>query len=85
MKRTNNIEIRGLEPLYLDRQGVGNDAVHRVFREGVKVFVWASHELRLQSVATPAVVFKHEEVQLHRQIWNKGAKMKAGAHEGSPH
>lgn len=35
------------------------------------MFVWPSHELRLQSVAAPAVVLECEEIQLHGQIWNK--------------
>lgn len=74
--------ITAVKPLYLDRQGVSYDAIHRVFCEGVKVFVWSSHELRLQSVAAPTVVFKHEEIQLHGQIWNKGAKIKAGPTKG---
>ena len=56
---------------YLHGERVGHDAVHRVFCEGVEVFVRSSHELRLQSVAAPTVVLEHEEVQLHGQIWNK--------------
>lgn len=74
-----------VKPLYLDRQGVGHDAIHRVFCEGVKVFVWSSHELRLQSVAAPPIVFKHEEIQLHGQIWNERAKIKTGVREKSLH
>lgn len=67
---------------YLDRQGVSYDTIHRVFCEGVKVFVRSSHELRLQPVATPAIVFEHEEIQLHGQIWNKGAEIKTGPASG---
>lgn len=54
----------------LHGEGVGHDAVHGVFCEGVKVFVWSSHELRLQSVAASPVVLEHEEIQLHRQVCN---------------
>lgn len=74
--------ITAVKPPYLDRQGVSYDAIHRVFGEGVKVFVRSSHELRLQSVAAPTVVLKHEEVQLHGQIWSKGAEIKAGPAKG---
>lgn len=57
---------------YLHGEHVGHDAVHRVFCEGVKVFVRPPHELGLQSVAAPAVVLEHEEVQLHGQICDRG-------------
>lgn len=55
---------------YLHGESVGHDAVHRVFGEGVEVFVRPPHELRLQSVAAASVVLKHEEVELHGQIWS---------------
>lgn len=61
--------------LYLHGERVGHDAVHRVFCEGVEVFVRSSHELRLQSVAAPAVVLEHEEIQLRGQIWNNKEKL----------
>lgn len=67
-----------VKPAYLDGQGVSYDAIHRVFCEGVKVFVRSSHELRLQPVAAPAIVFEHEEIQLHGQICNKWAEINAG-------
>lgn len=55
---------------HLDRECAGDDAIHCVFSEGVKVFVWPSHELRLQSVAAATVVLKHEEIELRGKIWN---------------
>lgn len=61
--------------LYLHGERVGHDAVHRVFCEGVEVFVRSSHELRLQSVSAPTVVLEHEEIQLHGQIWNNKEKL----------
>lgn len=53
---------------YLDFNCVGYDAIHNVHSEGVKVFVRASHELRLQQITTVAIIFKHPHVQLHRQV-----------------
>lgn len=64
-----------IQSLYLYWEGVCYDAVHCVFCEGVEMFVWASHELGLKSVAAPTVVLKHEEIQLHGKIWKKRAKV----------
>lgn len=70
------------ELLHLHRECVGHNAVHRVFCKGVEVFVRPSHELRLQSVAAAAVVLKHEEVELHGQIWSRKSELTSGWREG---
>lgn len=57
--------------LHLHREGVGHDSIHGIFCEGVKVFVVPSHELRLQSVAAPPIVFKHEKIELCGEIWKE--------------
>lgn len=57
---------------YFNFDGVGDDPVHDVFGERVKVFVRPPHELWFQQVAAAAVVLKHAHVQLHREVWRRG-------------
>lgn len=47
---------------YLNLDGVSHNAIHYVLSEGVKVFVRAPHELRLQQVAAVAVTLEHTHV-----------------------
>lgn len=47
---------------YLDLDSISHDAIHYVLSEGVKVFVCAPHELRLEQVATVAVILEHTHV-----------------------
>lgn len=68
--------------LYLHREGVGYNAIHCVFCEGVKVFVRPPHELGFQPVATPTVVLEHKEVELHRQVCNRKPTLQLRPHEG---
>lgn len=56
---------------YFNFDGVGDDPVHDVFGEGVKVFVRPPHELGFQQVAAAAVVLEHAHVQLHREVWRR--------------
>lgn len=60
--------------LYLDLDGVGDDAVHPGVCEGVKVLVRPPHELGFQQVAAASVVLEHSHVELHRQVWHRGTE-----------
>ena len=53
---------------YPNFDSIGDYSIHDVLRKRVKVFVYPSHELRFQQVATAAVILKHPHVQLHREV-----------------
>lgn len=53
---------------HLDRQCVGYYPIHCALSERVKVFIWPSHKLWFESVATFPIVLIHAQVQLHGQI-----------------
>jgi len=62
-----------VSPFYLDVHGAGDDAVDGGLGERVELAVFATHEVRLEDVATAAVVLERAEVQLHRQVYNDGS------------
>lgn len=52
----------------LNFDSVGNNPIHYVFRERVKVLVRPPHELGFQQVAAAPVVLKHTHVELHGEV-----------------
>uniref|UniRef100_A0A1I8JRK7 BHLH domain-containing protein n=1 Tax=Macrostomum lignano TaxID=282301 RepID=A0A1I8JRK7_9PLAT len=62
----------------------GHDAVHSGFGEGVEPAVWSAHEVRLEQIATVALVVEYPQVELQAQMSDAEEQvLLAGLVEGS--
>uniref|UniRef100_A0A1I8JNL0 BHLH domain-containing protein n=1 Tax=Macrostomum lignano TaxID=282301 RepID=A0A1I8JNL0_9PLAT len=91
LKLINTVKVQTDSPLRQavsgddsNREAVGHDAVHSGFGEGVEPAVWSAHEVRLEQIATVALVVEYPQVELQAQMSDAEEQvLLAGLVEGS--